>query len=165
VKRLRRILFNTLTAISLLLAIATAGLWVRSYWRAAVVSQSWQHGSARGIDAEEIPTYLCVHWGFLGGRFGIEGRTEFDPQELNIDVRGVTSGLLLPPLVFTSNGADFEVIIPGWILVPPFLVLPLVALLCTVYRSRAAGHCPACGYDMRANPVRCSECGQEPVRP
>ena len=30
VKRLRRIMFNTLTAISLLLALATVGLWVRS---------------------------------------------------------------------------------------------------------------------------------------
>lgn len=32
-KIFRRILFNTLTAISLLLAIATAGLWVRSAFR------------------------------------------------------------------------------------------------------------------------------------
>lgn len=32
-KRFRRILFNTLTAISLLLALATAAAWIVSEWR------------------------------------------------------------------------------------------------------------------------------------
>src|SRR5258706_13153974 len=31
-KRLRRITFNALTALSLVLCLATVGVWVRSYW-------------------------------------------------------------------------------------------------------------------------------------
>lgn len=45
--------------------------------------------------------------------------------------------------------------------VPPLLLFPLLllALLCVVLRRRRAGHCPACGYDLRASPLRCPECG------
>ena len=62
-KRVRRILFNTLTAISLLLALATAGLWARSYsvWQSLYLKTGplfWNIDSAVG----EISIGYFVHF-------------------------------------------------------------------------------------------------------
>lgn len=47
--------------------------------------------------------------------------------------------------------------IPFWLLT----ALPLLPLALGVFRlRRAKGLCPQCGYDLRATPDRCPECGQ-----
>ncbi len=51
--------------------------------------------------------------------------------------------------------------LPLWMLVLLFAICPAVWLV--RHRRRQPGHCPACGYDMRATPQRCPECGTEPA--
>jgi hypothetical protein len=46
-----------------------------------------------------------------------------------------------------------------------FVILPLAVGSCLVRRRRlarrlSAGRCIACGYDLRASPERCPECGR-----
>ena len=51
--------------------------------------------------------------------------------------------------------------VPFWTLAAPFAVLPLarVGRNFRAARRTRSGLCPACGYDLRATPGRCPECG------
>jgi hypothetical protein len=51
-----------------------------------------------------------------------------------------------------------------WLVASPLLVPPLLWLRRSrrTRRARKIGTCPACGYDLRATPDRCPECGAVP---
>jgi hypothetical protein len=54
-----------------------------------------------------------------------------------------------------------RLVIPLWELAVPFVILPIAWK-----RSRRRyiiGLCPTCGYDLRATPTRCPECGSIPI--
>ena len=60
--------------------------------------------------------------------------------------------------VTTSRG----VAVPHWLAAGSFAALPLWCF-CRYWRRRRrhpVGHCPWCGYDLRATPGRCPECGE-----
>jgi hypothetical protein len=66
--------------------------------------------------------------------------------------------------------SGFGLLLPFWMLVLGFALIPGWALVREVHHVRTSRHrrlglCPRCGYDVRANPARCSECGFELATP
>jgi hypothetical protein len=60
-----------------------------------------------------------------------------------------------------GSQAESSVTVPHWFLIAALSIAPL-AWATGLWRDRKRypkGHCPNCGYDLRASPQRCPECG------
>ncbi|HEY7089816.1 MAG TPA: hypothetical protein VH518_17090 [Tepidisphaeraceae bacterium] len=165
-------LFTLLSAVSLLLCVATVGLWVRSYWVFDVLTHNTE---------TRDHTVLCwILWSQQGSgaicRTVATEQTIFSPIEgwqWNTNSTANPMGALRYGFIFdrgelsasdsTSSSIRWRTIgIPFWLLEIFFAIWPSWWLL-RERRRRAAlregGCCKNCGYDLRATPDRCPECG------
>lgn len=78
---------------------------------------------------------------------------------------GWENSVKLPPYpeLFTGGTGKLACTVPVWAIFFLLLVLPALKLTTLIRRRRriAAGKCVRCGYDLRASPGRCPECGLE----
>jgi hypothetical protein len=160
-RRLPRILLNAATAGSLVLCVATVALWVRSY----LVADTWAWQSTRtAVGAATCRGKLDL---FRDRRSSAD---RFPPPRWHItgSPLGRHAPSLLPGFAHFRHVSDWQILngvqVPLWALTIVVGLLPAGTLRATWRRRREArrsqaGLCPACGYDLRATPERCPECG------
>jgi hypothetical protein len=170
--RVRRRLLNFLTALSLLLCVAAGALWVRSY----MVADVWEWVDLpRDLRVVTLFTHRGVIWLSVrtGGPVSIRGpkRQRWFEHSTN-PPQGSSS--CVEQTFWQTLGFDHELAdspmfgkyrehwqIPCWL--PLLAVTPATGALLSRLRRRRrrSGRCGSCGYDLRATPDRCPECGME----
>ena len=164
-RRLLRWAFNFAAAVSALLFVATCVLWVRSHWRLDSWTRNWPNGTASvrsfegrlmyvrdqaaGVTATGTTTLTGPPPGFHS--------EAVDPAESGSFVRAHPLGFVFRHLA--DPWSDQRVaMIPDWWAASLFALIVLARL---AYQRRLlrSGRCLKCGYDLRATPGRCPECG------
>jgi hypothetical protein len=166
-------LFNGLAAVSLVLCMAIAAIWVRSEFacdyvvRADSASQfiiGWGAGEIWFVANEAlfggpaVPKDVFIHEPrriSIGEQFMMKAqypRPIWDGVGFRF-LHGASSPLWAGRLSMINLPLGFMFLV--------FSVLPISRLSTSVrsFRRRQHGRCRQCGYDLRATPDRCPECG------
>ena len=156
-----RRLLNLLTAVSLLLCVAVCVLWVMSYSamfpKRFLLASSDLENSWIAIAKGEVAHVTTRSWPDL--RDPLWGET-YDNEGIG---HGTGGGWRT---VLNDNGSlsgqyEYWSYVRFWLLAAAFAILPMGSLIHRgLTRKRwQIGLCPSCGYDLRATPGRCPECG------
>jgi len=165
-RRTVRHLFTMLSVLSLLLCVATWVLWVRSYWRIDGISN--ERNDDRGgkeIAVESVRGQVLIMslgrddlWPGIRGWESIHRPLSDDE---NYDwTTAPWHGFGMTHWGHRTN-RFVMVAIPHWGLAAAFGLVPAARCFSTARaRSRRRRQrCESCGYDLRASPERCPECG------
>jgi hypothetical protein len=171
---MRRWVFTILSVASLIVFVTAIGMWWRSYSSSDFV---W---TQRGTKTFEIITARgqCL-FKWTSGAVG-DARNAFNlrrdaPQDL---VRGnwlfwagKENRTFLGVITwgrshYGGSGTGMSIMLPYWLIALLAAIAPAVWLVkfARARRRVQSGHCPTCGYDLRASPDRCPECGAIPLR-
>jgi hypothetical protein len=150
----KRRLFTFLSALSLLLCLATCSVWVWARLAAPRWPVDWfviadRHSYGVATEAGEVIGFLQ--------REGAE-YCDGDPGDVLFDRWGFRYYRI------TSGGMRrLNLVLPYWAIASVAAVLPLAwgGRRVRDRGRRRTGRCVACGYDLRATPDRCPECGRE----
>ncbi len=181
---MRRRLFNLAAVVSLVLFMTTAALWVRSYfvmdtwsWRrpsneAASLSLMSGRGGVAGWHRRDSvllngsgPHMTWTRGAARGYLEGFDGKFRSVGRKWRFLGFGVLSDAQASSFFFVTTGT--AVFVPYWAIVAATALFPMLWLRAHTRDSRIAAHrarqrCTSCGYDLRATPGRCPECGAAP---
>jgi len=179
-KRLRRCLFNVFVVVSLLLFVVAMTLWVRSYYRKDDILFPHPSGSNWAYVLKTYPGTLDLgtlqmwdapldapHWK-TEKVDALEMRLSryWDSEHLTFGFAYIRTGFIGRTGSNTKYFGQWrELFASFW----NFCVLTTIAPGIFVWQAtrkakrRGSGFCSICGYDLRATPDRCPECGTVPA--
>jgi hypothetical protein len=155
---MRRRILNIAGAVSLALCTMTTMLWVRTRW----TSDNLLRKSAQGpiILREFIAS---------SDRGGLDLIVNVNLDLTSAYSSGGWTSFKLPGIRYAqwtaSGGYHGQLNVSHWLAAAAMGVAPLSLVLLRVRAARARtpiGFCRTCGYDLRATPKRCAECGAVP---
>jgi len=175
-----RRLFTVTSAVSLVLCVATMVLWVRSYAVADKVSWSWEDRQVAFCPSRGR-LHLSWQWAYSPGGFHESVRRHYEenlPREYETETNWSGRQVRVAGFHFGTqmgiSGAWYSAYLPMWFLTAVLAIGP-VWRCCLWWRGVArkielaemllAHRCSKCGYDLRATPDRCPECGTVPAAP
>jgi hypothetical protein len=182
---MRRLLFTLAAATSTLLFAAICLLWLRSHFRRdyAWAFLPWP-GDATGqrvlwLNADTGNGQLEISWKIWPAADREQLRQRGDIGADNLYHRAfpeIPPGYARsdPPTIWNAVGFKYYtgashtgIWFPYWFATLLTATPPTVWTIARTRRRRRekAGRCLACGYDLRATPDRCPECGAVPTRP
>ena len=170
-----RRVFSILAFLSLLMCVASLWIWNRSNevadrimvthetsaWVVSAVSHLWfSYVTLPGTEPENTKlrwTLTKRTEDLYPGDGGHRYFLGFTTEAYSATVELVTTD----GRAFQRSGVQHMLGVPCWFFVTVFAIAPLVAVsMClrgTIRRSQSL--CGVCGYDLRATPERCPECG------
>jgi hypothetical protein len=166
--------FNILAVSSVLLAVASAGLWAWTLFASARADYA-SHDARRGVFVGWVISSSAGEI-FLARTSGTgtfpHDRAKWHRYTVPLDPEQplrLRLGLRLPRFDYRDVPIHPPLLQTYWSLTVPYWLLVLIAVpLPAAWRVRRArvrrrlssGQCLHCGYDLRATPERCPECGR-----
>jgi hypothetical protein len=158
-----------------LLFIVILGIWVRGWW---FVTDSWIHHQMTTSGDTTTQHIWVIHnaygafeilnteitWPSYGMDMSDEGAWVYQSQEIK---HFMWTSFAKPQFqlnwsVYSSTERSRYVTIPWWLIeVPPLIGFVFFFRRWRQRRRFGKGRCVVCGYDMRATPDRCPECGRQ----
>jgi hypothetical protein len=139
--------WSTTAALAFVVLLWCRGMFVKDFVR-------WDDAPGGGLFIESYPHHVQVYSpGWISSFMpGLNLALGFDPPPArpeHLELR------------WSADEYSWGVWVPHWLLVLILAPLPCwhFAMAWRRRRRRQTGLCPSCGYDLRASPDRCPECG------
>jgi hypothetical protein len=192
-KRLRRIAWSGLVIVSSLLCIATVAIWSAGGWadksgrfHSSPLLDRWEFAADGSVELNDVKTLqlVIIHvpntQPEIGPKWGPTGASSpamdvwLNRHREFVNFRRIGFGISMGQQIGGEKGGNviaygtrLHLFAPYWGVVVLLAIPSLIAILLknkNYFRSgKPALACLVCGYDLRATPDRCPECGTMPA--